>query len=45
MQKFIMAIDQGTTGNTVLLINQQGEIISRAYHNFHKSIHSLVGRT
>ncbi|HPY74048.1 MAG: glycerol kinase GlpK [Planctomycetes bacterium] len=34
MQKFIMAIDQGTTGNTVLLINQQGEIISRAYHEF-----------
>ncbi|HQD91441.1 MAG TPA: glycerol kinase GlpK [Syntrophomonadaceae bacterium] len=32
--KHILAIDQGTTGTTALLINQAGEIISRAYREF-----------
>ena len=32
--KYILAIDQGTTGTTALLINQAGEIISRTYRDF-----------
>jgi len=32
--KYILAIDQGTTGTTVLLVNHDGEIISRAYREF-----------
>lgn len=30
-QEYIMAIDQGTTGTTVLIVNENGEIISRGY--------------
>lgn len=30
MKKYIMAIDQGTTGSTVLLIDQQGHVVSKA---------------
>ncbi len=36
MQKaeFILAIDQGTTGNTVLIFNRAGEICARGYSEF-----------
>lgn len=34
MSKLIMAIDQGTTGSTALLIDQQGEIRGRSYREF-----------
>lgn len=30
MEKYIVAIDQGTTGTTVLILNQQLEVLSRA---------------
>ncbi|MCJ8271590.1 MAG: FGGY family carbohydrate kinase, partial [Psychrosphaera sp.] len=30
----ILAIDQGTTGTTVILFNQDGEALSRAYSEF-----------
>lgn len=30
----ILAIDQGTTGTTVILFNQNGEVVSRAYSEF-----------
>lgn len=30
-QEYIMAIDQGTTGTTILIIDRKGEIISRSY--------------
>lgn len=29
--KYILAIDQGTTGTTVLLVNHEGKFVSRAY--------------
>jgi glycerol kinase len=32
--KHILAIDQGTTGTTALLINHKGQVISRAYREF-----------
>lgn len=32
--KYILAIDQGTTGTTVLLIDHGGEIVSRTYREF-----------
>ncbi|MBN1466825.1 glycerol kinase, partial [candidate division KSB1 bacterium] len=31
MSRFILAIDQGTTGSTALIFNRDGEIVSRAY--------------
>lgn len=34
MSKYIMAIDQGTTGTTVSLINQQGESIAKVNEEF-----------
>ena len=34
MGKYIMAIDQGTTGTRIMIVNRQGEIISRAYSEF-----------
>jgi len=33
-KNYIMAIDQGTTGTTVLIINHTGTIVSRAYREF-----------
>ncbi|MEN6391435.1 MAG: glycerol kinase GlpK [Syntrophomonas sp.] len=30
-QEYIMAIDQGTTGTTVLIVDEKGDIISRGY--------------
>ena len=30
----ILTIDQGTTGTTVLLVDHDGLIISKAYHEF-----------
>ncbi len=30
----ILTIDQGTTGTTILLVDKQGTIISRSYHEF-----------
>lgn len=30
-RKYIMAIDQGTTGTTVLIVDEKGDIISRSY--------------
>lgn len=34
MGKYIMAIDQGTTGSRIMIVNKQGEIISKAYSEF-----------
>ena len=34
MSKFILAIDQGTTGSTVILFAKDGSIIARAYSEF-----------
>ncbi|MGE5372604.1 MAG: glycerol kinase GlpK [Solirubrobacterales bacterium] len=31
---FILAIDQGTTGTTVQIIDQNGDVVSRGYHEF-----------
>ncbi len=32
--KYILAIDQGTTGSTVLIFNRAGQVVSRAYQEF-----------
>ena len=34
MGKYIMAIDQGTTGSRIMIVNKEGEIISKAYSEF-----------
>ena len=34
MGKYIMAIDQGTTGTRIMIVNKEGEIVSRAYSEF-----------
>jgi len=34
LKSYIMAIDQGTTGSTVLIIDHSGNIVSRAYREF-----------
>lgn len=34
MKKYILAIDQGTTGSTIIIFNKQGQIVSRAYREF-----------
>lgn len=34
MSSLVMAIDQGTTGSTVLLLNQALEVVARANHEF-----------
>jgi len=31
MRSYLLAVDQGTTGTTVLLINREWEIVSRSY--------------
>lgn len=33
-RKYIMAVDQGTTGTTVLIIDHVGSVVSRAYREF-----------
>ncbi|MGE5453772.1 MAG: glycerol kinase GlpK [Methylocystaceae bacterium] len=33
-KEYIMAIDQGTTGSTILIIDHTGNIVSRAYREF-----------
>ena len=33
-QKYILAIDQGTTGTKVIIFNHQGEIVAAAYREF-----------
>jgi glycerol kinase len=34
MNRYILAIDQGTTGTTVILLNQQGEFAGKGYAEF-----------
>jgi glycerol kinase len=34
-QSYILAIDEGTTGTTSLLINSEGQVISKAYQEVH----------
>ncbi|MFC1559903.1 glycerol kinase GlpK [Candidatus Margulisiibacteriota bacterium] len=34
MKKYILAIDQGTTGSTIIIFNKQGQIVSKAYREF-----------
>ena len=34
MKKFILAIDQGTTGSTIIIFNKAGEIVARSYREF-----------
>ena len=42
MKKFIMAIDQGTTGSTVILVDQAGELIAKATTDY-KQIYPKPG--
>lgn len=34
-QSYILAIDEGTTGTTSLLINADGQVVAKAYHEVH----------
>ena len=34
MASFILAIDQGTTGSTVALMNQRGDVVAAVNHEF-----------
>jgi len=34
MERFIMAIDQGTTGTRVMIVNKRGDIVASAYTEF-----------
>jgi glycerol kinase len=34
MKTYILAIDQGTTGSTIIIFNKKGRIVSRAYREF-----------
>ncbi|HOO47043.1 MAG TPA: FGGY family carbohydrate kinase, partial [Deltaproteobacteria bacterium] len=34
MGKYVMAIDQGTTGTRIMIVNRSGEIVSKAYSEF-----------
>lgn len=34
MKKHVLAIDQGTTGSTALLVNAQGDVVAKANHEF-----------
>ena len=34
MKKYILAIDQGTTGSTIIIFNKQGQIAAKAYREF-----------
>jgi len=34
MKKYILAIDQGTTGSTIIIFNKKGRIVARAYREF-----------
>lgn len=34
-EKYILAIDEGTTGTTSLLINSEGQVVSKAYQEVH----------
>ncbi len=34
MERFIMAIDQGTTGTRVMIVDKQGGIVASAYTEF-----------
>jgi len=34
MRSYVLAIDQGTTGSTVLLLNHSGHVVGRAYSEF-----------
>jgi glycerol kinase len=35
-KKYILVIDQGTTGSTALLFNSDGEVVSRVYREIHQ---------
>lgn len=37
MKKYLLAIDQGTTGSTVLIVDKEGKIIGRGYKEFTQS--------
>ena len=34
-QSYILAIDEGTTGTTSLLINNEGQVVAKAYQEVH----------
>ena len=34
MQRYVLAIDQGTTGSTVMIFDRSGRVVSRAYSEF-----------
>ena len=42
-EKYIMAIDQGTTSSRAIIFNKKGEKVSSAKKNSHKSSHKQVG--
>ena len=43
MNRYLLAIDQGTTGSTALIINDQIQGLPKPMLNTDKSIHNLVG--
>ena len=34
MKRYILAIDQGTTGSTIIIFNKKGQIVAKAYREF-----------
>ena len=34
MKRYVLAIDQGTTGSTVMIFDRRGRVVSRAYSEF-----------
>lgn len=43
MEKYILALDQGTTSSRAILFNKQGDIVHAAQRNFHSISPNLVG--
>ena len=43
MSRYILAIDQGTTGSTVLVLNESLEVLGRHTEEFLRSIRSRAG--
>ncbi len=41
--KYVLAIDQGTTGNTVALFNRQGEMVRKIYQEFKQYYPNRLG--
>ncbi|TES91098.1 MAG: hypothetical protein E3J88_03155 [Anaerolineales bacterium] len=35
-KSYILALDQGTTGSTALLFDEEGQVVSKAYREVHR---------